>query len=476
VSFSRSRCHGGLFSVIGPGLSCGGRADFSSLVGFGKIVLSGMRAGGDVDFDGAAVKVSEGAAIRLDGMSCGGDLSFRHGSHCAGGIVVDRGRIDGDVLIEAADVTSALILRKGRKAEPAAILAEPACEGGDEAVRLPEAERLEASQFDEVAFGFARGRCRRLVMVSSGEAPGLRGIVDLSQAQVELLIDDPALWPPAHGERLTDEAGEAVEGLILDGFDYARLETTASALSNDELSQTGRFARGSLDAGLPDRLVWLDSQLQRDLHAGLKRQPWRKLADHYRREGRDQDAETIELALRRLAAASPAVSPRRRLVLWFYDLSCEFGTNAYRPIAWIVLSWLVLGSTVWGVDAICQQGGCGAQAAFEIADLRQPQPKPQSLPELQPFVYAADRLLPFADFGQANRYRPNPQWLAVSGGGGKVGSATPGGAETRWSRPVSAGLLMAVFETFIQLFCGLMLILFAGSALRAVSDRGRRGA
>ncbi len=105
------------------------------------------------------------------------------------------------------------------------------------------------------------------------------GIVDLGNAQVSVLCDDPATWPA---------------DIRLDGFSYGSLITRAEQdrSGTDAMTYLSDSANTSAEI-LParDRLVWLGRS-----SVGYRPQPYEQLAAFYRRMGHDDQARKVLLA------------------------------------------------------------------------------------------------------------------------------------------------------------------------------------
>jgi hypothetical protein len=87
-------------------------ADFSEGTSMGEIDLSNANIGGDLDFSGTKM-LAEDTALDLSECQVGGDLQFDRGSYlvdfrsflAAGSVKLDRAKINGDVLLNAAELS-----------------------------------------------------------------------------------------------------------------------------------------------------------------------------------------------------------------------------------------------------------------------------------------------------------------------------------------------------------------------------------
>ncbi|MBV1854162.1 hypothetical protein [Catellatospora tritici] len=189
---------------------------------------------------------------------------------------------------------------------------------------------------------------RELTMLTIGPVDGE---VDLRNARLGVLRDDPATWPGR---------------LRLTGASYEIL--------------SGRH----LGAG---RLPWL----RRDPD-GYQPQPYEQLAAVYRRAGHEPDARAVGLANQRDRRATLGLLGR----LWGHaqDLLIGYGYRPRRAVVALALLATV-GTAVFALHP--------PMAAV-----------PAEAPQFNPFVYTADLLMPLIDFGQEQAFHPRPPltWLA----------------------------------------------------------------
>jgi len=147
-------------------------------------------------------------------------------------------------------------------------------------------------------------------------AEPITGIVDLGNARVSVLYDNPRRWPTE---------------IRLDGFTY----DTLLAVKGDSPREIVQKRYVSTPTAMPVeilpskyRLAWLDRNGD-----GYRPQPYEQLAAFYRRMGHDDQARRVLLMKqrRRRATQNPAGK------LWGYILDFSVGYG-YRP--WLAFIWL----------------------------------------------------------------------------------------------------------------------------------------
>lgn len=258
------------------------------------------------------------------------------------------------------------------------------CDGlaADGSVRLPGA-RINGQLSWDGARIKAAGRTgldfRRLVAEELLLTPAepVVGIVDLGNARVSVLYDDPITWPA---------------DIRLDGFVYDSLVTPATRNESDGIAQ--RYLSDSANTSaaiLPskDRLLWLEHNC-----IGYRPQPFEQLATFYRRMGHDDQARKVLLAKQRRRRSTQNLGGK----LWGYLLDWSVGYG-YRP--WLAATWLIalvaIGSIVFA--------------------WRPPQPlNPAASPPFNSLVYTINLLLPIGQFVQPNQWNPGgpERWFAYS--------------------------------------------------------------
>ncbi|WP_212826744.1 pentapeptide repeat-containing protein [Catellatospora sp. TT07R-123] len=308
---NRAQLSDAQLALSGTRLSVG--VDILAQGGFtchGELRLNDAEIGGALRWEGAALRNPGGKALFAPDIKVGAVANL-----------CDGFSVDGAVRMSYAQIRSRLCF-------------DGAWLAGD-AQPLIDLRHLEA---------------RELVLLPTGP---IDGEVDLRNARLGVLRDDPATWP---------------KRLRLTGASYEILSGT------------------HLGAG---RLPWL----RRDPD-GYQPQAYEQLAAVYRRAGHEPDARAVALANQRHRRSTLGLLGR----LWGHaqDLLIGYG---YRPRRAVLA--LALLATV-GTVAFALHPPVAAV--------------PAEAPVFNPFVYTADLLMPLIDFGQEQAFHPRPPltWLAYA--------------------------------------------------------------
>ena len=284
----------------------------------GEVRFLSARIGGNLDCTGGLFKNSEGDALSADGTDVRGSVFLQNGFHATGEVRLLGARIggnlectggrfenfEGDALsADGADVRGSAFLRDGFKAmgtvrlthaqigSQLAVIDATLCKTNGNALNL---------QYTRAAWLSLRGSCLNI-----------SGTLDFRSAQIGMLGDAPQL--------LSDPVL-----LYLDGFVYERIAPDSPR-------------------DVATRVQWLQRQPE-----GYHPQPFDQLAEVFRRNGQDYEAQQVLIAKRR---------KRRRTVLhgwpfgwprrfwdWILDWSVGYGWQPWRPLIFgIVFFLLVLG-------------------------------------------------------------------------------------------------------------------------------------
>jgi len=192
--------------------------------------------------------------------------------------------------------------------------------------------------------------------------------LDLEDAKVEGLWDDPKSWP-------------ASGNLILDGFTY------------------NQFSGGPSDA--ESRLRWLRRQ-----PAGYRPQPYRQLAKVLLDEGRESGSADVMIAKQDAQRRLGHLSRTERL--WNIMLKVTVGYG-YRPLRalWWIIGFVLFGTVLfgWGHHArLVTPTEEGAYQSFISSGAA-----PPHYPPFNAFVYSLENFLPVVDLSQGVYWRPNPR-------------------------------------------------------------------
>lgn len=332
-------------SCYGTGLTCKG-----------QLSLNGARISGDLDLTGAVLEAGEGQPALL------GQRAWIDGN-----LVLSAIKAQGEVDLRTVKVGASLLLNGAKLANPAG----NAC-------------RLSSAQVaaDLLCYEMTADGSVLLTGITTGgaiilrgvrlshphgialDAPGLQardlallpavpvaGAVNLSNASVGVLRDDPGSWPAA---------------LTLDGFTYQ-----------------------TLDPQLParQRLQWL----ARDPR-GHQARPYEQLAAYYNAFGQQAQARAVLYAREQIQRQGKA--PFYRAWSLLQDITVGYGYRPRRALAWLALL-LTAGSIV-----------------FSIAP---PPALPSgAAPHFNGVIYTVDMMLPVVNLGQKYAFNPGgaEQWLS----------------------------------------------------------------
>jgi hypothetical protein len=317
----------------------------------GQIRLVGTRIAGSLHLIGAHLEATDNEpAIHAIRLAVGNDILGGDGFTCHGEIRLDNAEVQGGIQLHAAHISnpggtalSAVGITIGAIAN--------CCDGFRAEGKLSFSyakigHRLCLHDAQLTNPGGMALSCLHLQTPELRLLPAapIDGEVDLRHANIGLIQDDPATWPPK---------------LFLEGLHY------------EALSDTGAIA---------NRLRWI----RLDPH-GYQPQVYEQLAGAYRRQGRDGIARTVLLARQRHRAES--LGPIGKLWAYLQDTTVGYGYRPTRAVIWL-LALLALGTIVFGLHH---------PTAVD----------PSHSPDFNPFVYALDLLLPIVDFGQEHAFQPH---------------------------------------------------------------------
>jgi hypothetical protein len=316
----------------------GGISFRDEFVAQGEVRLAGSRVHGQLDCSGATLHNPNGEALMADGLTVATDL------HCADGFTAE-----GEVRLPGAHIGGQLDPAGARLCNPngVALMAD----------RL----KVEASMFCSEGF-IAEGEVRLPSVQIEGQL-GLAGAtiteVDLTNAQVGVLSDDPGTW----------------RALRLHGFVYD------SFLKDDQKRVRERLR-----------------SLARD-RSRYEPQPYEQLAAVYRRTGRDKWARQVAIAKQK--DHRRALGRLGKLWNWLLFLTVGYGYWTWLAGLWL-LALLLVGGT-W---------------AFHRADM---DPAKYPLPPFNRWMYTLDLLLPIVNLGQRDAWLPKGvalwwSWLLIGAG------------------------------------------------------------
>lgn len=384
----------------------------------GEVNIAQSRLGGNLECDGATIRIARGHAIDAAAIELR-NLLLR-GATLRGGITVAGARISADLdcagaviegvesaAIDATEVENggSVVLRKAGITGEVRLVA--AVIGGDLDV-----SGAVLAQAGAMALDLSRAQIKGAFFLR-GEAR-IGGALSMTGASIGTIHDEAACWP-AHGD------------LLLNRCRY------------------GAFIAAPVDA--TSRLDWLSRQAPERWGEDFWPQPYEQLASVFREMGHGEDArsvlivkEKLQRRARRLRTHNPLWRALLRLNDNFLAVTVRYGRQPLLAFLWLVLFW-VTGVAVFGV---AEAGGafkpnsavvlrspewtlCGVTTAEQRLvgappqsmsgraapgqtqlDCYRAQGEASSYPAFNPWFYSLDTLLPVLDLGQKSFWRPDP--------------------------------------------------------------------
>jgi hypothetical protein len=384
----------------------------------GEVLLTDSRLGGNLVCDGAVIRSPDGFGLNAEGLEVRNmfcrDTDFRGGVNlrgarleasldCAGStifrpegvaIAADGIQVGSSILLRSATVTGEVRLTGARVAGDLDCTSSVVTHVGHDALQL-------SRVVVEGAF-FLRKEAR------------IDGTLTMTGASLGTLHDEARCWP---------RKGQ----LLLNRCRY------------------GAFIDGPVDAEA--RLEWLSRQMPDERGEEFWPQPYEQLASVFREMGHDEDATTVLIEkerLQRRARRRRARHPLWRAMLAVKDgilaITVAYGRQPLLALVWLACFWglgvavfgyaerqgafkpnsaVVLRSPEWtlcGVERSEQRFLASAQTAVDgraesgqnqFTCFRQ-QWEASSYPEINPWMYSLDVLLPVLEMDQKTFWRPDP--------------------------------------------------------------------
>ena len=323
----------------------------------GEVRLAGTRVGGQLNCTGGRFDNPGDFSLVADGVEVQGDVNLGSGLHAT-----------GEVRLPGSQIAGQLTCSGGRFENPGgvAIGADQAnVQNGaklDQGFHATGQVRLLGAriggQLNCTGAAFENpGNYALILQEASAESLWLRdlspktaGLIDLTEANVRLLVDDFGI--------------QGLSGVLLrlDGFAYDRIAQSAPR-------------------SVKTRLGWLDLQ-----GPGYFPQPYDQLAAVFRREGREHEARDLLVAkLRRRRETLPSLWSR--CWDWFLDKSLLYGLQTWRP--------LLVGSTILLLAFSLVSGAQAAGLVVGPSDVASP---------FYPFTLVVDVFLWNVDLGAESRW------------------------------------------------------------------------
>ena len=365
-------------ALLGDGMDVGGDLEGRDngrgpLMCAGQLRLVDAHVRGSASLSGIELAAPGGYALLADRLRIGGELYMRR-LHCAGTVRLQNAEIGATLDCTAARLEQPRLrpdgtARPSLDARAAPVGKDMVCSGGFLAaggVRLRRMEVGKSVQFVDATLGTlpstvtpyalnAYGLVTGELIVRPAAPPS--GRVRLTQAQVGTFADSAPLWA-------------AVGGVDLDDFDYQKMNDTRVI-------------------DIRTRLRWL-KQVMPDYAPG----PYEQLAAAYRRAGDEELSERVLMERQSRRSAEAGVAGRIWGVLQRWTVG--FGYQPWLAVCWLVL-FAVLGGTWFAMHP--------------------PPPVDEGQnPVFNPWLFAADTLLPIVNLGQDGYWRLDgaSQWIASS--------------------------------------------------------------
>jgi hypothetical protein len=367
------------FSLTAARARVGGDMLLDRIDAAGSLLVAGATIGGRFCCRGASLKGADanGDALSARGLTTGGSVLLTQQFTAAGAVQLTQATIGGSLhcstaRLEVADGARALTVEQAN-VTGAVLLDRGFVTAGTVSLR---------------AASITRELCWE-----PGRAPG--GEVNLEGTHTQQLTDNWAgsrslgYWPATR--------------LRIAGFSY------------DSFG-------GDHTASAEQRLAWIRSQYA--VHPGhaqaasaFATQPYKQLAGVYRRAGQEDEARTVEIAMRRDVRAYGTMARPAWLLNWVFDVTIRYGFQTARALAGLVGLYIV----VLAALLLAQHQG----TLIEASNIQNASLHPTALhcvtgyPCFYPAGYAFDLVVPLVNIHQAEFWQVNGHhwlgWLWVLG-------------------------------------------------------------
>lgn len=241
---------------------------------------------------------------------------------------------------------------------------------------------------------------------------GSEGPCNLEGAHTQYLTDN---WSGSRGLGYWPAGRLRLAGLTYDGFGGPSQAAAEQRLEWIRSQHDGRLRQGRAagDGREPGAAISgatalrQDSQQLTELPAGapFATQPYRQLCDVYRRAGQEDDARTVEIAMRRDTRRYGNLTRKRKALNWILDFAIRYGFRTSRALVGILVLYVI----VFLAFLAAQHQG----ALIVASNVSNPALHPTALrcatgyPCFYPAGYAFDIVVPLinihhADFWQVN--------------------------------------------------------------------------
>ncbi len=391
-------------SVACGGARLGRNNDRNSLIG------DGLRVSRDValNTDRDGVPFAASGAVRLTGADIAGQLKCQgaqlHGGDKDGDALFCNGVTVGDSVYLDQGFSAAGAVKFSRASIAGSFHCRGAHLGANNKGAALTAERMSVNGgvlLDEgfTADGAISLRAAAIVRELRWAPAKAPAAVNLESARVQQLTDD---WTGDRPGGLWPKGTLRLAGLTYDGFG------------------------GDNPPPVEQRLAWVRSQHQPHARNGTAppavtpfiAQPYKQLADAYRRAGQDDEARTVEIARRRDLRRYGNIALHRKILNWVLDVTIRYGFQTWRALAGLLGLYAIAFSAFLFAQhqpglitpANAQAAAHGHPTATQCA---------ATYPCFYPAGYAVDIVFPLINLHQAENWRADGDhswgWAWVAG-------------------------------------------------------------
>jgi hypothetical protein len=382
-----------------------------AFIASGALQLNGADIVGFLSLGGATINGSQnGRSFVGRGANVGGSIYLDRGFMAAGAVVLSRSSIGGSVACHGA--------RLGASKEHASLACERMKIGGGLILDRGFTAVGSVSLSDTVI--------GRVLRWEPGEPA--RGHVNLEGARAQYLTDD---WTNQRTMAYWPEGRLRLAGFAYDGFGGDNQATVEQRLGwiRSQYSTQSRDPKVSPDAR---------GEFGADSQAGpsatgafaehgqppaaltvlpFATQPYRQLADVYRRAGQEDEARTVEIALRRDLRRYGNLGTQRKALNWLLDITIRYGFQTGRALAGILALYLFV---FLGCLSAQHQGNLITASNLNNTSLHPTALKcVTGYPCFYPAGYAFDLVVPLINIHQADYWQTNGHhqfgWIWVLG-------------------------------------------------------------
>jgi hypothetical protein len=373
---------------VGRDLTLDTDRDGNPFAATGAVRLTGADIAGQLKCHGAQLGTgdSQRDALICNGVKVGGSVYLVKGFTASGSVNFSRAVIAGSLNCRGA--------RLGANSTGTALTAERMSVNGG--VLLEEGFAADGS------ISLRGAMIGRELRWAPASAPG--GGLQLEGARAQQLTDD---WTGGRSDGRWPRGTLRLAGLAYDGFG------------------------GDHPASADQRLAWIRSQYHVPASSGTSSgqatgsaampfasQPYKQLADAFRRAGQDDEARAVEIARRRDLRRYGSLPAHRKALSWVLDATIRYGFQTWRALVGLVALYIIACSAfLFAQHQTDLIAPANVQAAAQVhpAALR----CAAGYPCFYPAGYAVDIVFPLINLHQAEFWRANGHqswgWAWVAG-------------------------------------------------------------